>query len=61
MAMQDNTRQSNGAKKTRQGNSNNTKYGTKPATHLGPVPKKTLINIRKENRCWEHYLVYSNL
>ena len=20
---------------------NNTKYGTKPATHLGPVPKKT--------------------
>ena len=38
----DDTRQSNGAKKTRQGNSNNTKFGTKPATHLGPVPKKTL-------------------
>ena len=48
--MQDNTRQSNGAKKTRQGNSNNTKYGTKPATHLGPVPKKTLNKYKKRKQ-----------
>ena len=34
-------------KKTRQGNSNNTKYGTKPLTHLGPVPKKTLNKYKK--------------
>jgi len=47
MAMQDNTRQTNGAKKTRQGNSNNTKYGTKPMTHLGSVPKKTLNKYKK--------------
>ena len=40
MALMDNTRQSNGAKKTRQGNSNNTKFGTKPLTHLGQFQKR---------------------
>ena len=50
MALMDNTRQSNGAKKTRQGNSNNTKFGTKPATHLGPVPKKTLNKYKKRKQ-----------
>ena len=34
----------NGEKKTRQGRGKNTKFGTKPQTHLGPVPKKTLSN-----------------
>ena len=47
MALMDDTRQPNGAKKTRQGNSNNTKFGTKPLTHLGPVPKKTLDKYKK--------------
>ena len=32
----------NGAKRTRQGRGKNTKFGTKPQTHLGSVPKKTL-------------------
>ena len=50
MALMDNTRQTNGAKKTRQGNSNNTKYGTKPATHLGSVPKKTLNKYKKRKQ-----------
>jgi len=47
MALLDNTRQSNGAKKTRQGKSNNTKFGTKPLTHLGSVPKKMLNKYKK--------------
>jgi len=47
MALLDNTRQGNGPKKTRQGKSNNTKYGTKPLTHLGPVPKKMLQRYKK--------------
>ena len=50
MALMDNTRQSNGAKKTRQGNSNNTKFGTKPMTHLGSVPKKTLNKYKKRKQ-----------
>ena len=50
MALMDNTRQSNGAKKTRQGNSNNTKFGTKPLTHLGSVPKKTLNKYKKRKQ-----------
>jgi len=45
--MLDNAGHTNGAKKTRQGNSNNTKFGTKPLTHLGPVPKKTLNKYKK--------------
>ena len=40
----------NGEKKTRQGRGKNTKFGTKPQTHLGPVPKKTLSNIKREER-----------
>ncbi len=47
MALLNNTRQSNGPKKTRQGNSNNTKFGIKPLTHLGPVPKKMLQRYKK--------------
>ena len=47
MAMQDNTRQTNGAKRTRQGKGKNTKFGTKPQTHLGAVPKKTLNRYKK--------------
>ena len=37
----------NGEKKTRQGRGKNTKFGTKPQTHLGPVPKKTLSKYKK--------------
>jgi len=37
----------NGEKKTRQGKGRNTKYGTKPQTHLGPVPKKSLQRYKK--------------
>ena len=38
----------NGEKKTRQGK--NTKFGTKPQTHLGPVPKKTLSKYKKRRK-----------
>ena len=47
MALMDNTRQTNGAKRTRQGKGKNTKFGTKPQTHLGAVPKKTLNRYKK--------------
>ena len=47
MALLDNTRQGNGPKKTRQGKSNNTKFGTKPLTHLWSVPKKMLNKYKK--------------
>ena len=40
-------RVSNGAKKTRQGKGRGTKFGTKPQTHLGAVPKKTLQRYKK--------------
>jgi hypothetical protein len=40
----------NGEKKTRQGQGRSTKFGTKPQTHLGPVPKKTLAKYKKK-RC----------
>ena len=38
----------NGEKKTRQGRGKNTKFGTKPQTHLGPVPKKTLSKYKEK-------------
>ena len=47
MAMLDNTGHRNGQKKTRQGKGRHTKYGTKPQTHLGAVPKKTLQRYKK--------------
>ena len=47
MAMLDNTGHRNGAKKTRQGKGRGTKFGTKPQTHLGAVPKKTLQRYKK--------------
>tara|TARA_Y100001938_G_scaffold147023_1_gene227282 strand:+ start:991 stop:1143 length:153 start_codon:yes stop_codon:yes gene_type:complete len=48
MAMLSNdVRVGNGAKKTRQGKGKNTKFGTKPQTHLGAVPKKTLNKYKK--------------
>ena len=34
-------------KKTRQGKGRHTKFGTKPQTHLGAVPKKTLNRYKK--------------
>ena len=43
-------RMGNGAKKTRQGKGKNTKFGTKPQTHLGAVPKKTLNRYKKRKR-----------
>ena len=50
--MFDNAGHTNGAKKTRQGKGKNTKFGTKPQTHLGAVPKKDFkSDIRKEDRC----------
>ena len=36
-------------KKTRQGRGKNTKFGTKPQTHLGSVPKKTLSKYKKRS------------
>ena len=50
MAMLDNTGHTNGAKKTRQGKGKNTKFGTKPQTHLGSVPKKTLNRYKKKRQ-----------
>ena len=50
MAMLDNTGHTNGAKKTRQGKGKNTKFGTKPQTHLGAVPKKTLNRYKKRRQ-----------
>ena len=50
MAMLDNTGHTNGAKKTRQGKGKNTKFGTKPQTHLGSVPKKTLNRYKKRRQ-----------
>jgi hypothetical protein len=47
MGMLDNAGHTNGAKKTRQGKGKNTKFGTKPQTHLGAVPKKTLNRYKK--------------
>jgi hypothetical protein len=47
MAMLDNTGHTNGAKRTRQGKGKGTKFGTKPQTHLGAVPKKTLNRYKK--------------
>ena len=47
MAMLANTGHTNGPKKTRQGKGRHTKYGTKPQTHLGSVPKKTLQRYKK--------------
>ena len=47
MAMLDNTGHTYGPKKTRQGKGQHTKFGTKPQTHLGPVPKKTLQRYKK--------------
>ena len=41
------SRTGNGQKKTRQGKGKNTKFGTKPQTHLGAVPKKTLNKYKK--------------
>ena len=43
-------RMGNGAKKTRQGKGKNTKFGTKPQTHLGAVPKKTLNRYKKRKQ-----------
>ena len=40
----------NGEKKTRQGRGKNTKFGTKPQTHLGAVPKKTLNRYKKRRQ-----------
>ena len=40
----------NGEKKTRQRRGKNTKFGTKPQTHLGPVPKKTLSKYKKRRK-----------
>ena len=48
MAMLANTGHTNGAKRTRQGKGRHTKFGTKPQTHLGPVPKKTLQRYKKK-------------
>ena len=48
MAMLANTWHTNVAKRTRQGKGKNTKFGTKPQTHLGPVPKKTLNRYKKK-------------
>ena len=50
MAMLDNTGHTNGAKKTRQGKGKNTKFGTKPQTHLGSVPKKTLNRYKRRRQ-----------
>ena len=47
MASLANTGHTNGAKRTRQGKGKNTKFGTKPQTHLGPVPKKSLQRYKK--------------
>ena len=47
MAMLDITGHTTGAKKTRLGKGKNTKFGTKPQTHLGPVPKKSLQRYKK--------------
>ena len=47
MAMLDNAGHTNEAKKTRQVKGKNTKFGTKPQTHLGAVPKKTLNRYKK--------------
>ena len=44
------SRTGNGQKKTRQGKGKNTKFGTKPQTHLGAVPKKTLNRYKKRKR-----------
>ena len=44
------SRTGNGQKKTRQGSGKNTKFGTKPQTHLGPVPKKTLNKYKKRRK-----------
>ena len=43
-------RPGNGQKRTRQGKGKNTKFGTKPQTHLGAVPKKTLNRYKKRKR-----------
>ena len=45
-----NTGHTNGSKKTRQGKGRHTKYGTKPQTHLGSVPKKTLQRYKKRKQ-----------
>ena len=45
-----NTGHTNGPKKTRQGKGHHTKFGTKPQTHLGPVPKKTLQRYKKRKQ-----------
>ena len=50
MAMLDNTGHTNGAKKTRQGKGKNTKFGTKPQTHLEAVSKKTLNRYKKRKQ-----------
>ena len=51
MAMLSNdVRVGNGQKKTRQGKGKNTKFGTKPQTHLGSVPKKTLSKYKKRRK-----------
>ena len=50
MAMLANTGHTNGPKKTRQGKGRHTKYGTKPQTHLGSVPKKTLQRYKKRRQ-----------
>ena len=47
MAMLANTGHTNGPKKTKLGKGRHTKFGTKPQTHLGPVPKKTLQRYKK--------------
>ena len=47
MAMLSNTGHRNGAQRTRQGKGRHTKFGTKPQTHLGSVPKKTLQRYKK--------------
>ena len=53
MAMLANTGHTNGAKKTRQGKGRHTKFGTKPQTHLGAVPKKTLNRYKKRRQMFE--------
>ena len=50
MAMLDNTGHTNGPQKTRQGKGRHTKFGTKPQTHLGSVPKKTLQRYKKRRQ-----------
>ena len=53
------SRTGNGQKKTRQGKGKNTKFGTKPQTHLGAVPKKTLNRYKKRRQYGRNDWIFS--